>query len=430
MSIMAPFRAYAISTELAWADVLGLQGTKRKAHHTFSHTLQNYEHHFAIEAGWRKTSSSNKAAGVAIWLSKSTFSQAQVVDISTPPSRLQGRGIACRVYKRGVFDYLFSSLYFAPKPQKAHEVKLWKKDCNDLVAWHRQVLSNSRYRSTPMTFMDLNSNISVEAPAQVHGEFTHGNQKFQGAALAQMYKDHDMAFVDTFCPQQASFCGSQGNSWVDHIAVPRTFVPKVKYVRTLANYTKRLQLSPTFIDHRIVLMVSVCCWPFVNQLPAAKRWCPNALAKSLATGHDREAFIRSFNQTAQQHAPALASYKQDCIPDRHHQLLMEIVNDAGLRFFSQKSQTSPTQCAIRTERLQLMDDRKKLMQQTGGQPCEALSIVASQLKSLSRQLQVCNDNHWRQVADQLDKEIAEAYRGRQFSDVHKLCRKRNFTELA
>jgi exonuclease III len=140
-----------LSDELAWADIIAVQGTRLRAGHIPARKIAAPAH-TAISWGWARTTWSNKSAGVAILLSPRL--QASLQQHYSPPPRLAGRAGAVRV-KTNQEDVLIVNVYVPPPTSITRGTYEGLPDA--LFKWVQHILPSAPARTMPSVLGDWNT---------------------------------------------------------------------------------------------------------------------------------------------------------------------------------------------------------------------------------------------------------------------------------
>eukprot|EP00959_Pyramimonas_sp_CCMP1952_P080217 1676774-Pyramimonas_sp.AAC.1 len=141
-------RLLEITLELANVAVVGLQGIQRKAEADLDLQTFMIQNRVCIDAGWRRSSKTNRSAGVAALLPPG-WKQRDIRQVNVPPAALQGRGLSIERGKGG-WNLCILVLYVPPRPSSAVGVRTYLACCRQLSSWAQGLLKKLPSRFHPI----------------------------------------------------------------------------------------------------------------------------------------------------------------------------------------------------------------------------------------------------------------------------------------
>ena len=263
------------------------------------------ETHTVYSWGYGKGHLTNSHAGVQLCLKRSRFTADNVVQISSPPSELQGRGGALRV-KRRDSDFAFIVCYFhlnsnLPYPKRVNSA-LWK--------WIDSVVNALPARCVPCLLGDFNARVGKEHVADniwtttddaSIGPCNADNENWNGEQLRGLLQKHYLAAVNTYHNAGPTYFGivADYTSRVDYICVPSSLLSQVQRCCVWHHTGDDLQLvaAPGRRDHRplqIQLEHSLGLQPAPTlQGQPPPRWDMDKLMQGVLRGHCREQLVEA-----------------------------------------------------------------------------------------------------------------------------------------
>ena len=215
-------------------DVIAMSGT-RLPDGDIEVSHRRVETHTVYSWGYGKGRLTNSHAGVQLCLKRSRFTADNVVQLSSPPSELQGRGGALRV-KRRDSDFAFIVCYFHPNsnlpyPKRVNSA-LWK--------WIDSVVNALPARCVPCLLGDFNARVGKEHVADniwtttddaSIGPCNAANENWNGEQFRGFLQKHYLAAVNTYHNAGPTYFGivADYTSRVDYICVPSSLLSQVQH---------------------------------------------------------------------------------------------------------------------------------------------------------------------------------------------------------
>ena len=141
------------------AEFVGLQGTmwRHKGRDVFSTKASGYMVlHWPCKLS-KEAAHTNHSAGVSLAMETKKYPVERIREVFTPPEKLQGRGGAVRLQKRGdgAYDLLVGVLYWATDTGKQQELNANKA----LTRWAAEVTESVPTRTLVFCLMDANAKL-------------------------------------------------------------------------------------------------------------------------------------------------------------------------------------------------------------------------------------------------------------------------------
>ena len=330
-------------------DVIALSGT-RLPDGDIAVSQRRVETHAVYSWGYGTGRLTNSHAGVQLCLKRSRFAADNVVQISSPPSELQGRGGALRV-KRRDSDFAFIVCYFHPNSNlpysKRVNTALWK--------WVDSVVSALPARCVPCLLGDFNARVGKEHVAnniwtttqdESIGPCNADNENWNGEQFRQFLQRHYLAATNTYHNVGPTYFGivADYTSRVDFICIPSSMLSQVQHCSVWHHTGDDLQLvaAPGRRDHRplqIKLDHSLGLQPTLTmQQQSPTRWDMDRLMRGVLRGHCREQLVAEVESRCKdllessqwQHAQSAST------PDDAWTMLRDVVLSVGRELYQSR----------------------------------------------------------------------------------------------
>ena len=169
-------RVYEIGERLKHSDIIICPGSQVRTVLGRAYQPQrDLKTHFIFHWGYGYGAFTNRSAGVAIYCRKRRFSLNNVVEITSPPGKLQGRAGALRL-RSSVFDLKLLGGYFPPMPTATTVKPVWHRTIDALAEWIDDSIAAAA-RTTVLVCVDLNDGfgmLSTPHPNWFLGPHVHG----------------------------------------------------------------------------------------------------------------------------------------------------------------------------------------------------------------------------------------------------------------
>jgi exonuclease III len=421
-------RLHDLSDELAWADVIAVQGTRLRAGHIPARKIAAAAH-TAISWGWARTAWSNKSAGVAILLSPRL--QASLQQHYSPPPKLAGRAGAVRL-RTNQEDVLIINLYVPPPTSVSRGTYDGLLDA--LFQWIQQLLAAAPVRTMPIVMGDLNTGfgeVDYSLDSDVVGPVGWGKRHWTSDTWRTMLGAMHMSIATTFHDVGPTFWRNGHHSRIDHIAVPSTARPRIKAMLPLRRQMARLQMSPQEgLDDHVPLLLRIdarVILPPPREKPT--RLDRDQIMHALTMGG---AARDDFNDTLQRQVQAIPEEEWTAAllmptPDRAWELLSVALKQATDSVF-ERQDPPPQEAAEGPSRRDLLRQRRDLRTQLASYAGQGglagvtrrLQVLEAQLRSLTATVKKQAKQAAQATRDRICLGVQEAWHDRDFAMLHRL----------
>ena len=306
-------------------------------------------------------------------------------------------------------------------------------------------------RTTPIWGGDINSDFGIRQSTSTHdglppspdpadpliGAFSGDVERLPASAIRDVLKVNHMCVLNTFYNGDPTFYGCNHTSRVDHLFVPRAFLPCVRSCYTSRGLGSRLQMvrSCREVDHRPVcflfdyVLETPHMEPTPGPIPDPVKWNKDFLMKAVSWGYNKPEFL----QKLEEHIETL---NWNCLyignPTPAWTQLNDAIKHVAEKFFTGRDTDADHQyTAIRDERMLLIRDRATLRTELGASTDQSAFFLAicARLGDKSAQLRTLRRRFFRERGKQLDDEITQAWKQKHFAEVFRLARIRAGRQL-
>ena len=430
LSLVSCYRMHEVSQQLAGVDVVVLPGTRIRAHDDRGVIKQSLDRHTALHAGWCRGQHTNRSAGVTILVGR-RFRERSIVEVTTPPKQLSGRGLAIRI-RSGCLDVKIIGVYVPPYAGGAKKLQAHRACVEMLAAWVEKELSRTPCRCAPFLMMDMNDRFGWERIGSEEyvgtddavGEVSPGREGVAAKIFRDILGRYDMCAYNTFHPVGDTYYGPKGSSRIDFVCGPCGLFPHINSINLMRRAGRRMQLipSPYARDHvpiHVDMQIVVCS---NGEVAKADRWDYDSLALALRSGVGRPKFLEEMEaelRDMEGWAESVDSQHPDEAWDRFVGTIKRV---AHKHFGPGGGKYGEVYEQHKAARITALRERGRLREEMADVPLAGLSEVAADLARHSRMCRSMRDKHQRDMLAIRVEELWEAWRKREFAIVWKAAR--------
>lgn len=378
----------------------------------------------------------NKSCGISMYFDATKFKPKNVARVYPVPAELQGRVAVVRM-KSPWYDLVFVGAYMPPRPTAAAEQARYRTTVDKVLKFVGTVLSESRYRSTPVLGLDLNDGVGLQAAewgyAAAAGPSVGGRnlqpEGYAGQNFRELMEVHHMAVVVT---HEVSGVEADEYTWqgpheqrtlIEYLCVPIAMLPLVKSYTRMDRANRMLRMAPRVPDHFPVHLDV----RYQLRSPDTKPydgWNQDLLTLGVREGYHREDFVRLVEARLKENDNYCAITDEGGNPDDAYEALVAVIRESARDYFGGRQTMKTAEYAeLARLRTECVRRRRQLRSSAGGEATATqLDEVGQRLKELTKECRRQRDR-WNK-AQQRSREalLNEALRRGRMQEAFRLTR--------